>query len=367
MHVTRPEHGKPQGRIIVAEKRWRFNDTVLACPADWRIHAAKEQRFVDAERDRLLYVAATRAREELLVARYDDEAESPWSPFHPYLELGFPRLDLVVQPEPERVRLERSAASILAESEEVDLARAALAAPTFRADAVTRRVKSDAAETAGTQDGNVERETSTESATGDGGQRWGKLVHAALEIAGRGAGEAAQRAFIRTLLTDPELVPEDLEPDDHAADLLVAEVQKVSRSELWQRAERAQRRLVEVPFAIALDAGEYARLPGVSVQPAASMTAVTRPPAATSPAAAPAPAPPLEIVEGVIDLAFSDDDGWTIVDYKSDREGMGLDAARRARYRAQVDLYAACWTRITGEPVRERVLFFVADGTTDRW
>ena len=355
LHVTRPDQGEPQGRIVVAEKRWRFNDTILACPADWSAHAAEEQRFVDAERDRLLYVAATRAKDELLVARYEDEAQSPWSAFHPYLEPGFPRLELEERPAPERARLARSAASLGEETAAVNAARAVLASATYRAEAVTRRVKGVEGEAAGTTPGEVEGEMSTETRTSDDGQRWGKLLHAALEVAGRGADETAVRAFTRTLVADPDLLPLDLAPDEHTVDLIVSEVRKVTQSDIWKRAERAAHRLIEVPFAIAFDAAEWASLGG-GAGPARD----------AADASTPEPAP-LEIVEGVIDLAFRDDDGWTLVDYKSDREGAALDDARRARYRAQVDLYAACWTRITGEPVGERVLLFVADGATDSW
>jgi ATP-dependent exoDNAse (exonuclease V) beta subunit len=53
------------------------------------------------------------------------------------------------------------------------------------------------------------------------------------------------------------------------------------------------------------------------------------------------------LVEGVVDLAFEDDSGWTIVDYKTDRE---LAAAGEERYRRQVALYAAAVSQATGKP-----------------
>jgi len=73
------------------------------------------------------------------------------------------------------------------------------------------------------------------------------------------------------------------------------------------------------------------------------------------------------ILEGVVDLAFRERGGWVIADYKTD---VGTDADFRARaegYRRQVDLYARAWTRLTGEPVKERVLFYTAQGRTDSW
>jgi ATP-dependent helicase/nuclease subunit A len=50
-------------------------------------------------------------------------------------------------------------------------------------------------------------------------------------------------------------------------------------------------------------------------------------------------------VEGILDLAFEDGDGWTIIDFKTDRE---LGAAEN-QYRRQVVLYAAALERATGK------------------
>jgi len=54
------------------------------------------------------------------------------------------------------------------------------------------------------------------------------------------------------------------------------------------------------------------------------------------------------LVEGVLDLAFQDGDGWTILDFKTDRE-LG---AEEQHYRRQVGLYAAALSRVTGKPTR---------------
>jgi ATP-dependent helicase/nuclease subunit A len=54
------------------------------------------------------------------------------------------------------------------------------------------------------------------------------------------------------------------------------------------------------------------------------------------------------IVEGVVDLAFEEATGWTIVDYKTDRE---LAANGEERYRRQIALYASAVSRATGARV----------------
>jgi ATP-dependent exoDNAse (exonuclease V) beta subunit len=52
------------------------------------------------------------------------------------------------------------------------------------------------------------------------------------------------------------------------------------------------------------------------------------------------------IVEGVLDLAFEEDAGWTVVDFKTQAElASFLD-----RYRRQVAAYAAMVARATGRP-----------------
>jgi ATP-dependent exoDNAse (exonuclease V) beta subunit len=58
------------------------------------------------------------------------------------------------------------------------------------------------------------------------------------------------------------------------------------------------------------------------------------------------------LVEGVVDLAFREDgpefEGWTVVDFKTDREF----AAASARYTAQVTTYAAVVQAATRQPSR---------------
>jgi ATP-dependent exoDNAse (exonuclease V) beta subunit len=58
-------------------------------------------------------------------------------------------------------------------------------------------------------------------------------------------------------------------------------------------------------------------------------------------------APDGTLVEGVLDLAFEDDAGWTVVDFKTDAELTGA----LSRYRRQVALYGSMVARATGRPV----------------
>jgi ATP-dependent exoDNAse (exonuclease V) beta subunit len=60
-----------------------------------------------------------------------------------------------------------------------------------------------------------------------------------------------------------------------------------------------------------------------------------------------------DLVEGVVDLAFREEGGWTVVDYKTDVE---IARAGMARYEAQLAAYADAVARATGEPARAVLL-----------
>ena len=68
MRVTRDETGAAKGTIPVTVKRG-FSTEIIAQPATWEMDQQVEQEFEEAEKVRLLYVAATRAKDELWIAR----------------------------------------------------------------------------------------------------------------------------------------------------------------------------------------------------------------------------------------------------------------------------------------------------------
>jgi ATP-dependent helicase/nuclease subunit A len=173
------------------------------------------------------------------------------------------------------------------------------------------------------------------------GTEWGQAVHDALEAAARGLTETALHDQLRNILIAHERpLGETGTPEEF--DELLGIVAAVRSSPLWERAHRAQDMLVEIPFALSFSAAEYAAALG---------------------AAEPLPhAPPLEVLDGRIDLLFREDDGWVIVDYKSDSAGERIPADLMQRYRGQLSLYRAAWEKLSGETVKETKLLFTATG-----
>lgn len=66
------------------------------------------------------------------------------------------------------------------------------------------------------------------------------------------------------------------------------------------------------------------------------------------------------LLQGVVDCALIEDDGITIVDFKTDRVTEGTLVAKTEHYRPQVMTYADAMGRIYGKPVKEALLYFLS-------
>lgn len=66
------------------------------------------------------------------------------------------------------------------------------------------------------------------------------------------------------------------------------------------------------------------------------------------------------LVQGIIDLCFETEEGWVLVDFKTDRRGLG-DAAVRQRHGPQVESYAAAMQK-AGLRVIKKTVYLLAVG-----
>jgi ATP-dependent helicase/nuclease subunit A len=91
LHVTR-EGDASYLSLPVRRPRGDHHTEIIAEPEGWDADAEEEARYLAAEEDRLLYVAATRARNLLVVSQYAPKRDNgPWSNLAPALE-GVPEL-----------------------------------------------------------------------------------------------------------------------------------------------------------------------------------------------------------------------------------------------------------------------------------
>ena len=341
MRVARDDTGMAKGTIPVTVTRG-YSTEIIAQPATWELDQHVEQEFEEAERVRLLYVAATRAKDELWIARGEGLfGTSPWEALEDWVAGeataeagGVARMEDLRRedaPEPDILDAGTDLGGAMAAMEATS---ARTRKVTYRLETVTGRAKGVGQAVPSAPDPSVSTEDFTRSPLdpASGGFEWGSVVHAVLSAAGEGMRGDALAHLARDLLVEFER-PVDATGAPTELQTLLALVDAVRGSAVWHRAMESSERYTEVPFAVNLAADEGGR----------------------------------DVLEGVIDLVFRENGHWVVADYKTDSGEDPEFKERVGRYRAQVDLYAECWERVTGEVVGERVLVFTAQGRVEGW
>ena len=219
---------------------------------------------------------------------------------------------------------------------------------------MTGRAKAEAVPDSGPRDPAVRTDRFDPSSVGpsSGGYEWGSVVHDVLAAAGDGTLGEALAQYARGLLIEYER-PIDAAGEPTELEALLALAEAVRGSDIWARAMASSERHSEVPFAVNRNGGDVPESGGDAPESG------DRAPGNGGDGS--------QVLEGVIDLVFKEDDRWVVADYKTDSGDDPDFADRVRRYRAQVDLYAECWEQLTGEEVGERVLVYTAQGRTESW
>jgi ATP-dependent helicase/nuclease subunit A len=263
--------------------------------ADWPTHEIAEQPYRHAEEDRLLYVAATRAREMLVVSRWlgGNLKYLAWGILNEFLtdatELPVPAsaTALVVEPLNCSAAAQQQASEArVASHDQARQASWSISSVTADMPHVTRVTRSTEP---ASDDPTKVVTTDTPAHRADAGMAWGSLIHGLLEHAmrHRQAGRDDLRRLAMWLtVEEPQLRP--------SIDDAIETVLRVARAEFWQSA-KAGEHSEETPFMVRHE-------PGV-------------------------------LTNGVIDLLFDSDEGWRIRDYKTD---VSLDATA---YEGQLATY----------------------------
>jgi ATP-dependent helicase/nuclease subunit A len=312
VHINRTG-GLPRGYYVI-KKKLGYTEEILGQPLNWDELAAVEKQYLDAEETRLLYVAATRAKNLLVISVYPDKPEiSPWKLFEEHLE-GVPPL--------EEVKVSPAAAVVGGDTiTKQDLIKArdgflspgsSINVPSYNVASVTTLSKEGI-------EGPVRKSTGR-------GQSWGRVIHRVLESVVKKV-PANLDLFVDNVIAEEDRAPEEKEQ-------VLSLINKIMQSTIWQRMLQSKKRFVEVPFSVKVGEGKQ-DFKGDTV------------------------------ISGVIDLVFLEDGGWVIVDYKTDTVENDESLANLVRYyRPQVEMYRRFWEEIAKEKVCEAGLYFTH---VDRW
>ncbi len=193
------------------------------------------------------------------------------------------------------------------------------------------------------------------SRKGGFGMSWGRVVHNILEVAGKGEEKKLD------LLAENALVAEGRDSGEKGK--LLRLIDSILKSDFWQRIMKAEKRYFEIPFSIKTDsrvlrmAGEWEEKGEKGAIAKKAKRGSTKFDEISEREKLPI------ILTGAIDLAFFEQDGWVIADYKTDDVGEGLENFVKY-YGSQVKLYSKYWEEITKQKVKEAGLYFTS---VDKW
>ncbi len=420
--VTNFQRGRPRGYFAFYKPgTFQKKGPLLSHPVGWEEAAEEERKYQEAEEQRLMYVAATRARDMLVISTYGGDAKNkPWKTLDdalgsvPEIEVaslgsefvsdshceGGPKgrpigdrhgafdasrrrgrnaaLPSVARDEKTRPPRGPSAGEdsgkggrqkVAISKTELQRARKAIetsyktaAEPTYQVETVTSLAKK-------------EREMPWRKRDAGLGLSWGRLVHQILEAVGSG------RLSLPEIERKPEPVPSSPAPssingegdkanlDLFIENLLAAEETDYSEKE---RLIAHVKSIMESEFwqRIIRAKRRYFEIPFSIRTSEQELSGEEERKEGGLPV----------ILSGTIDLVFWEDakkesgaegaqaSGWVIVDYKTDHIRPQLlddDLADLIKlYSPQIRLYARFWSQITGEPVKGAGLYFTS---IDRW
>lgn len=299
-----------------SKKSFGGSSEILGVPKDWETYAIEENGYLEAEYLRLVYVAATRAKNLLILSSScKDNKTNPWGMLLENISddqiLDVPEVEPVVKESREFSEISKEVVSSVSKaceswSKSLSTCSYGLSSPTAIKD--------------GDLLWSVER-------VAGGGRNRGSAVHYILEELVKGEDNI-------DLLIDNVIFDFELELD--SKDELLAIVEKFKLSDLWQRLDRSKEKYVEVPFSVKIEE-EHRLYDLYKVEDSVPV-----------------------VLSGVIDLIFREDDGWVVVDYKSDRVAKDEDyALLEMAYRNQLDSYSVILSEITGELVKAQEIVFL--------
>ena len=318
LYVDRSE-SEIKGYMLFGRSDPRGHFYPVAQPVGWDDLAEKEERFQEAERLRLLYVAATRSGSATVITqRASGKTFNPWSCFEPYI----PQDSEIEDPGP---RAAPTAEARPLSAEEVSEAEANIAVRVSASRELTyyARGAREYALSQGTGRGAIAEsrvdffEAVTTAGEGEHGVEWGTVIHALLDLSARNP-EAGLVRLAEAILPEYGL-------DAGLAPAAAGTVRSVTRSEIWRRAQESECHLTEVPFHIEVE--DESALP--------------------------------TLLRGVIDMVFKEEDGWVLVDYKTDSLKNASAEELAKKYAPQLLVYRDAWQKCTGEKVCETAIYFI--------
>jgi len=322
----------PKGHFQIRKFNYFGKCKTIAQPQKWKEYGQIEKSYLEAEETRLLYVAATRAKNALVISSFSagsqDNNKNPWQPL-----------------------LKRTKSEMLLEIHSKDSTKLVTKTMSYgleeyqthmykREEAKNKLLARSYFESTATRQAEFSEIKSPLIPTVDkGGKKWGNAVHAILEQV---VSEETEDGLLKAHIIDT-LKRNSIDP--FRKDELYGIVRKFIASDLYHRIKNALQKFTEVPFNIKVVPSDpfYQELISEDREKTGEE------------------GKPL-ILTGTIDLIFREADGWVVVDYKTDCPVKQSDYVKlRQLYEVQISTYCTIWQKISGERVKESLIYFVSE------
>ena len=311
-HIKREDHTS-KGYFAFTVRNG-FADKEIATPPQWVSHKSEELMYLTEEELRIIYVAATRAEQALIISSHTGNKKNPWNILF--------EMENIEEMEIEEVE----AFKLPSIQKEITFTE-------FQAKTISKNAWLDQSREktfehwSPTKDKDFSELITIERESG-GGKNWGTLIHDIFEKAVQGHDISN---YIKVGLSKYKLL---IEREKEVNTYL----ENFRNSPLWDELVTAEEVMTEVPFTLKVERGH----------PLYSL--ITTNPEDKHPF----------YVKGMIDLIYKTNGTWKIVDYKTDRAKQIEDYEKlQAFYRSQLSFYKHAWEELTGEIVTRNFLYFL--------
>ncbi len=316
LHIERKDN-QPKGYFTFSKLIGQYVPISIAEPKNWTSYQDEEKKYLDAEELRLIYVAATRAKNLLIISKSQIKNKNPWE----LLLKDLNEEDEMKVPDVEnRLIIEKNDSQIININE---FNRIKLECASWQ-----NALRAKSYLTASPTDYKDESKLWSVSREDGGGLAWGNAVHKTLEHLVE--GNEALESIVENALVENE-VP--LERKDE----IIALVENFKMTAIWKRIEKAEAKFTEVPFSVKIEKSHsiFVEICQNSDLPI--------------------------IMTGVIDLVFKEDGGWVVVDYKTDHASTDTDYEKlKDIYKKQTKIYRFVIEEFLGEKVKEDQIIFLS-------
>ncbi|KQC11959.1 MAG: hypothetical protein APR54_10305 [Candidatus Cloacimonas sp. SDB] len=329
-HIQRQSQTS-KGYFIVKKTSEYGNGKTIAQPPKWEDYCKTEELYLQSEETRLLYVAATRAKNLLVISSFGrQEAQNKNIPWKPLLKDITDDMILAI-PDMSKKKEKYIKPDYLVKEHEN---RRLEIIKKYQGLLVADYIEKTPSEIKSTP---LQR-TSSILRIDVGGTDWGKAVHEVLEyLLNLQPSEDVLLSFIVYVLENNNLPL-------YRKDELLGLIQYFRESELYTRIIKSKKILTEVPFNFKVTAEEsfYNRLINDTADTRANESS------------------PI-LLNGIIDLVFYEEGGWVIVDYKTDCPKYEKDYEYlKEKYQPQIDVYAYVWGKLSGGKVKDKFIYFTS-------